>query len=179
MEKDNITSSFLTSLISKNWDEISVLKDTIAMINNTEENNFTDREEIIKVLEDLSDSYLLAIGKLEYILHSNDLIKTAAEAKTDDQEVPVAEITVTEEPKEETQVEEETLEEGYIKRDYKTGKTYCSVDGKSWEECSEEEFYELDKNGHYIELEDGELPEEEEEETEQFEYFCDFEDPEI
>lgn len=46
--------------------------------------------------------------------------------------------------------------EGYIKKD-ETGKTFCSTDGKSWEECSEEEYTELDKGG-YIRLEDGETP---------------------
>lgn len=46
--------------------------------------------------------------------------------------------------------------EGYIKKD-ESGKTFCSVDGKSWEECSEEEYTELDKGG-YIKLEDGEAP---------------------
>lgn len=102
-----------------------------------------DEEEEIEVEENLTES-----SKLDNI-----------DAKADDKK-EVAKVDF-EKKKDDADADRDydlkkECKEGYIKKD-ETGKTFCSTDGKSWEECSEEEYTELDKGG-YIKLEDGETP---------------------
>ena len=52
--------------------------------------------------------------------------------------------------------EESELKEGYVKNC--NGHTYCSVDGKHWEECSQEEYQEY-LDGGYEEVEYDDLDE--------------------
>lgn len=70
VKKEELPISFLTTFISKGWDEVGMLKEEIAAI----QHDFAGTTKVAKLIQDLVDAYLICIGQLELHLHNNDYI---------------------------------------------------------------------------------------------------------
>lgn len=94
--KEELPIEFITTFISKGWDEIGTLKASTEGILK----DFVGAEKVAEILQDLSDAYLICIGRLQGYLHNAeyiDLPEVPAEEKAE--EAPIEE--VAEEPAEE------------------------------------------------------------------------------
>ena len=85
--KENMPASLLTEFISKGWTEIGDLKNTIQSIGT----DFKNGNEIKNILQDLSDAYMICVGRLEKYLDDADYIEqtpveAASEVQNDDEE---------------------------------------------------------------------------------------------
>lgn len=69
-KKEELPISFLTTFISKGWDEVGMLKEEITAI----KREFSGTAKVAKLIQDLVDAYLICIGQLELHLHNNDYI---------------------------------------------------------------------------------------------------------
>jgi len=70
LPKEDLPMDFVTSFVSKSWDEVGVLKASIEAISK----DFNNTEKVVSVLQDLADAYLVCIGQLELFLHKNDYL---------------------------------------------------------------------------------------------------------
>ncbi len=75
--KEKLPVSFLTDFVSRGWDDVGYLKETIAAIKEV----YSGTEEIEKLLSDLIDAYLVCIGQMEAHLHDNKYIEFPEESK--------------------------------------------------------------------------------------------------
>lgn len=69
-KKDVLPIEFIAGYISRSWEEVATLKDTISNI----KNSFTSTKDVENVLEELLDAYLIAIGQLQHLLEKKDLV---------------------------------------------------------------------------------------------------------
>ena len=69
-DKEKLPLDFITTFISKGWDEVGIIKASIASIKEAYKN--TDKIEAI--LNDWLDSYLITLGQLEAYTQNEDLI---------------------------------------------------------------------------------------------------------
>lgn len=69
-EKENLPVTFLTSFVSKGWDEVGILRDEVKAIKET----YKGTTKIEKILNDLIDSYLIAIGQIEEHLEKKEYL---------------------------------------------------------------------------------------------------------
>lgn len=116
IQENNVPIELITGYISKGWDEVGSLK---AVIDGVKQ-DFKNSENIVKILQDLSDAYLVCIGQLEDYLDKKDYvdIPETEEVQTEDEEVeevPVeepAEIEVDEIKVDDTEdTDEESIED--------------------------------------------------------------------
>lgn len=166
--KEDLPISFLTNFVSKSWDQVGELKEEIKAINKS----FKGTAKVEKVLQDLVDSYLICIGQVELYLEKQDYL-----------EYP------------ETKVEESLTE------DLDKEQTIIIDNGESTEEIADEmkdidfagdidikpilidddeiaiDAVKMSQNDENIEIEL--VPEEQAEATESFDYFCDFDEPDL
>ena len=75
--KEKLPVSFLTDFISRGWDDVGYLKETIAAIKEV----YSGTKEIEDLLQALIDAYLICIGQMEAHLHDNKYIEFPEEAK--------------------------------------------------------------------------------------------------
>ena len=75
--KEKLPVSFLTDFVSRSWDDVGYLKETIAAIKDV----YSGTEEIEELLNSLIDAYLVCIGQLEAHLHDNKYIEFPEESK--------------------------------------------------------------------------------------------------
>ena len=75
--KEKLPISFLTDFISRGWDDVGYLKETIKSISE----NFSGTKEIEGLLQDLIDAYLVCIGQLELHLGEKNYLDIPEEAK--------------------------------------------------------------------------------------------------
>jgi hypothetical protein len=75
--KEKLPVSFLTDFISRGWDDVGYLKETIAAIKEV----YSGTKEIEDLLQALIDAYLVCIGQMEAHLHDNKYIEFPEEAK--------------------------------------------------------------------------------------------------
>jgi len=68
--KTKIDTEVVTALISQAWGEIGVLKSNVEQIGK----GFSDTKKLIEIFEDLLDSYLIYVGRLESFLEDSKLI---------------------------------------------------------------------------------------------------------
>ena len=69
-KKEILPVDFVAGFISKSWDEVANLKTNISGLKQA----FSGTKEIEKILEDLLDAYLIAIGQLQQSLEKKDII---------------------------------------------------------------------------------------------------------
>ena len=75
--KEKLPVSFLTDFISRGWDDVGYLKETIKSINE----NFSGTKKVEDLLQALLDAYLVCIGQLEMHLEDKDYLEMPEEAK--------------------------------------------------------------------------------------------------
>lgn len=75
--KEKMPVSFLTDMVSRCWDDVGYLKETIKSINE----NFSGTAKVEELLQDLLDAYLICIGQLEAHLEAKDYLEIPDEAK--------------------------------------------------------------------------------------------------
>ena len=130
-KKEKLPVDFITQFISKGWDEVGTLKASKTAIKDV----FKDTAKVEEVIQDLIDSYLVCIGRMELYLDKKDYldvpdqetlkedlmptvidnVQAAAEAALPDFEVAVKQdndkIAIELEPKEDVQDEEVPVED--------------------------------------------------------------------
>ena len=93
IRQDELPITFITSFVSRGWEEVGMLKEQIKAL----KTEFKNVDKIEEILQGLIDAYLINIGQLELFLQENDYV-----------EVPEVEETETEESEE----SEEEVEAG-------------------------------------------------------------------
>lgn len=68
--KENLPISFLTDFISKSWEEVGYLKADIEAI----KQSFKGTKKVEDLIQNLVDSYLVCIGQLEAYIHDKNYI---------------------------------------------------------------------------------------------------------
>ena len=68
--KEDLPLDFITTFISKGWDEVGIIKASIASIKEAYKNT----NKIEAILNDWLDSYLITLGQLEAYTQNEDLI---------------------------------------------------------------------------------------------------------
>lgn len=69
-KKEQLPIDFITSFVSKGWEEVGNLQASIAGINQT----FSGTQKVSKYLQDLVDAYLIALGLMEAYLDKKDYL---------------------------------------------------------------------------------------------------------
>lgn len=69
--EENIPVSFLTGFVSKSWEEIGNIKQSIESL----KKDFKNISEVNNILQDLSDAYLICIGRMEKLLNNENYIE--------------------------------------------------------------------------------------------------------
>lgn len=143
---DNGIASMINNLIVDEFDAIEGYNSAIATVKEL----LPEDDSAIVVLNDILNEENVHVGQLQELLKTvspsaNEIESGKEEAQEVLEQEPVEEVEI----KDEEEVEE-SLKEGYLKSDDETGKLYCSIDGKNWEECSQEEWDELDKGGYIV-----------------------------
>ena len=77
MAKEKLPVSFLTDFISRGWDDVGYLKETIKSIGE----NFSGTKKVEELLNNLLDAYLVCIGQLELHVSAKDYLDMPEEAK--------------------------------------------------------------------------------------------------
>jgi hypothetical protein len=77
--KEKLPIEFITSFISQGWSEIGSLNTTIIDF----KKNFSESSKLVKILEDLADSYLIAIGQCQLLLEKKGFELPEEEEKTE------------------------------------------------------------------------------------------------
>ena len=77
--KEKLPISFLTDFISRSWDDVGYLKETIKAINS----EFSGTKKIEELLQSLVDAYLVCIGQLELHLQQKDYLDTDLKESVD------------------------------------------------------------------------------------------------
>lgn len=111
--KEELPIEFITTFISKGWDEIGTLKASTEGILK----DFVGAEKVAEILQDLSDAYLICIGRLQGYLHNAEYIDLPeVPAEEEKIEEPVAEEAVEED---EAPAEEDILVEPEVEVEIK------------------------------------------------------------
>ena len=75
--KENLPVSFLTDFISRGWDDVGYLNETIKSIGET----FKGTKKVEELLQALADAYLVCIGQLEAYIQGKNYLDTEIENK--------------------------------------------------------------------------------------------------
>lgn len=75
--KENLPISFLTDFISRGWDDVGYLNETIKSISET----FKGTKKVEELLQALADAYLVCIGQLEAYIQGKNYLDTEIENK--------------------------------------------------------------------------------------------------
>lgn len=125
--KEKLPVSFLTDFVSRGWDDVGYLKETVAAIKDI----YSGTKEVEEWLNALIDAYLVCIGQMEAHMHDKNYIEFPEESKLNEdinisitpEEVKIAdnsgevvaeiptEVSAEEEKPTEVQAEEEPLED--------------------------------------------------------------------
>ena len=73
--QESLPVSFVTDMMSKGWDEVGYLREASAAIKET----YKDTAKIEELMQDLMDAYLVFIGQLELYLHNEEDIVAPTE----------------------------------------------------------------------------------------------------
>lgn len=103
-KKELLPVEFVANFISQSWDEVANLKANISGL----KQSFTGTKEIEKILEDLLDAYLIAIGQLQQSLEKKDIVIPSAETKLKEELVEKNEVNV--EKTEDEKIDDNNLE---------------------------------------------------------------------
>jgi len=69
--KEKITTSVVTDLISRAWEEIGLVKANIEQLGKA----YSNTSKLVDIFEELLDSYLIYVGQLEAFLTDNNLVE--------------------------------------------------------------------------------------------------------
>lgn len=188
--KEQLPLSFLTDFVSRGWDNIGMLKQEIEAI----KEEFTGTKKVEELLQNLVDAYLICVGQLELHMQNKDYLDFPEEATNESLK---EELTLKEESEEELEQPEENkeAEEEITAEDVlDVLKDKIDVQGeedtiviaekgqldnpdapKIETEVTEDEYDVLSQEFHDAEIEEKNDPTDEVKED--FEYFCDFDEP--
>ena len=74
INKEELPITFITSFVSRGWEEVGMLKEQIKAL----KAEFKNIGKIEEILQGLIDAYLINIGQLELFLHENDYVEVPA-----------------------------------------------------------------------------------------------------
>ena len=77
--KEELPISFLTAFVSKGWEEVGILKEEIKAI----KEEFKGTKKVEELLQDLIDAYLVCIGQTELLMKDKSYIEMPEEEKED------------------------------------------------------------------------------------------------
>ena len=84
--KEKLPISFLTDFVSRGWDDVGYLKETIKSISES----FSGTKKVEELLQPLVDAYLVCIGQLEAHLQAKDYLDTDLDSKlTEDVDIHI------------------------------------------------------------------------------------------
>ena len=84
--KEKLPVSFLTDFVSRGWDDVGYLKETIKSISES----FSGTKKVEELLQALVDAYLVCIGQLEAHLQAKDYLDTDLDNKlTEDVDIHI------------------------------------------------------------------------------------------
>lgn len=83
--KEKLPVSFLTDFVSRGWEDIGYLKETIRSIGE----NFSGTKKVEELLQALLDAYLVCIGQIELHLDAKDYLDIPEEAKALKEDVDI------------------------------------------------------------------------------------------
>ena len=84
--KEKLPISFLTDFVSRAWDDVGYLKETIKSISES----FSGTKKVEELLQALVDAYLVCIGQLEAHLQAKDYLDTDLDSKlTEDVDIHI------------------------------------------------------------------------------------------
>ena len=84
--KEKLPISFLTVFVSRGWDDVGYLKETIKSISES----FSGTKKVEELLQALVDAYLVCIGQLEAHLQAKDYLDTDLDSKlTEDVDIHI------------------------------------------------------------------------------------------
>ena len=84
--KEKLPISFLTDFVSRGWDDVGYLKETIKSISES----FSGTRKVEELLQALVDAYLVCIGQLEAHLQAKDYLDTDIDSKlTEDVDIHI------------------------------------------------------------------------------------------
>ena len=98
--KEKLPISFLTDFVSRGWDDVGYLKETIKSISES----FSGTKKVEELLQALVDAYLVCIGQLEAHLQAKDYLDTDLDNKlTEDVDIHIDgnEVSITDDTGEE------------------------------------------------------------------------------
>ena len=78
--KEKLPISFLTDFVSRGWDDVGYLKETIKSISES----FSGTKKVEELLQALVDAYLVCIGQLELHLQAKDYLDTDISEKLEE-----------------------------------------------------------------------------------------------
>lgn len=151
--KEALPITYITTFVSKGWDKVGELKEEIKAITET----FKDTTEVVECVNDLIDTYLICIGKMESLLSDKNYIEVPEEEAENETVAVITEKEPAVEPKVDLEIEAEeapVVEETPVV-------TEVSVDNFNPEKIvfNNDEAQETKKKAY---------------EPEAFEYYCDF-----
>lgn len=164
--KDQLPSSFVTDKISKLWEEIGYIKEEQKAIKQT----FSGTDKVIEILRELEDSYLIAVSRLQaFAAKKNMVVIPEADGKATikeglEEDAPAADI----------------LQDFAANLDKEDEINDTAVAEPTVAAVSE---VDLDAETDRLMADDAEpsvsaVPAKENSNKDNFEYFCDFDDPE-
>lgn len=171
--KENLPISFLTDFISKGWEEVGYLKADIEAI----KQSFKGTKKVEELIQSLIDAYLVCIGQLEAHIHDKNYIEYPEESGLGlNEKFELREAVEKVEAEDVLEVIEDKLDL-HGEKDMLIVAEKGQLDNpeapKIETEIDEEEFEILANNFHKDEKE------KDSEETEPFEYFVDFDEPDL
>lgn len=105
IRQDELPITFITSFVSRGWEEVGMLKEQIKAL----KAEFKNVDKIEEILQGLIDAYLINIGQLELFLHENEYVEVPAIEETSDKKED-EEVSTSEEESEEVEPEVKVIE---------------------------------------------------------------------
>lgn len=152
IRQDELPITFITSFVSRGWEEVGMLKEQIKAL----KTEFKNVDKIEEILQGLIDAYLINIGQLELFLQENDYVEVpeVEETETEESEKSEEEVEAEEEPevkviKVEVPEEEEKDEENETGRvvmqpapkDFEAFEYFVDFDEPSGDPLTDDDIY--------------------------------------
>lgn len=150
--KEKLPLSFLTDFVSRSWDSLGLLKQEIAAI----KEEFSGTKKVEELMQGIVDAYLVCIGQLELHMQNNDYLEFPEEAKTES-------LALKESTPERQDGEAPAIEEG---KEHETQPSPAA--------SADSEDVEIELN---TETANASADAKADEHSDDFEYFCDFDEP--
>lgn len=180
--KEKLPLSFLTDFVSRGWESIGMLKQEIAAISE----QFSGTKKIEDLLQALVDAYLICVGQIELHMQNKDYLDFPEEAKEESLKEDLSDKEKISEESEDDEIKaKEVLDVLEDKIDIHGEDDMITIAEKGQlenpeapkieTEVTEDEFDVLAQEFHDAEAEEKNDPSDEI--KEEFEYFCDFDEP--